>query len=158
MPRIFRIPKSVAVNDGIRRINADFPWQAKPTLTILSAYRQLLRTSLEAVRFSSPARYQVRNILRDSFRNSPAAAFNPRRIENTIFFLEQAREHNGFEHKILRNILHVRYWREDPKREKIPQTLKQNTSVGLDLRQNIPGHFDATLTVFNETMDLCLRI
>jgi len=125
---------------------------------VTSAYRRLLRISLQAVRFSTPARYQVQSILRDSFRNSPAAAFIPRRIENTIGFLEQAREHNGLEHKILRNILHVRYWRDNSEKQKPAGSMKANTDVGVDLRQNVGGQFDATLTVFNESMDLCLRV
>lgn len=150
---------SVAQN-GIRLIHGGPGLNSRPkqALSLQSAYRQLLRVCLQAVRFSSPARYQIRNILRDSFRNSPPAAFNPRRIQNTILFLEQAREHNGFEHKILRNILHVRYWRENPKKDSRVQFQKQNNEVGLDLRRNVPGQFDATLTVFNESMGLCLRV
>lgn len=127
--------------------------------TIIPAYRHLFRTSLQAVRFSTPARYQVRSILRDSFRNSPASAFNPRRIGNTIAFLEQAREHNGYEHKILRNICHIRYWRDNHKEKQKPMgAMKTNTDVAVDLRKNLPDQYDATLTVFNETMDLCLRV
>lgn len=125
---------------------------------ISSAYRRLLRTSLQAVQYSTPARYQVKDILRDSFRNSSAAAFIPRRIENTIGFLEKAVEHNGLEHKILRNILHVRYWRDNPKKDKRPQRLKENTDVARDLRRNIGTQFDATLTLFNESAGLCLRV
>lgn len=128
------------------------------TLSPRSAYRQLYRIALQAVHFSTPARYQVKSILRDSFRHSPSAAFSQRRIENTIAFLEQARDHNGYEHKILRNILHVRYWKDNPKREKTPPMLKQNNEVGLELRQTIPGHFSATLDMFNESMGLCLRV
>ena len=124
---------------------------------VISAYRRLLRTALQAVRFSSPARYQIRNILRDSFRDSPSEAFIPRRIDNTVAFLEQAREHNGLEHKILRNIAHVRYYRENREKPRA-QFWKDNTDVALDLRQSIVGQFDATLTVFNESMDLCLRV
>jgi len=127
-------------------------------LAVTSAYRQLLRVSLQAVRFSTPARYQVQGILRDSFRNLPAAAFTPRKVKNTINFLEQAREHNGLEHKILRNILHVRYWRDNREKQRPGGAMKENTDVGADLRQHVGGQFDATLTVFNESMDLCLRI
>ena len=126
--------------------------------SVTSAYRRLLRTALQAVRFSTPARYQVNGILRDSFRNAPPAAFVPRRIEKTIGFLEQAREHAGLEHKILRNIIHVRWWRDNRDRNKPTGAMKENTDVGVDLRQNVGGQFDATLTVFNETMDLCLRV
>lgn len=127
-------------------------------LSLRSAYRQLLRTSLQAVRFATPARYQIRSILREAFRNSPRIAFNQRRIRNTLAFLEQAREHNGFEHKILRNILHVRFWRDHPKKDRLPPTMKQNNEVGVDLRRNVPGQFDATLTLFNESTDMCLRV
>lgn len=127
---------------------------------VVSAYRRLLRTSLHAVRFASPAKHLIRHILRDSFRDSPAAAFNSRRIEKTIKFLEQAGEHNGFQHKILKNILHVRWWRDHKKEMKLPESLKPNTDVAMDIRQNVisGAQFDATLTLFNESMDLCLRI
>lgn len=127
---------------------------------ITSAYRRLLRTSLHSVRFATPARHLIRTILRDSFRNSPEAAFNSRRVERTIKFLEQAGEHNGFQHKILKNILHVRWWRDHRKEMKLPDSLKVNTDVAMDIRQNVVSgaQFDATLTLFNESMDLCLRI
>lgn len=131
----------------------------QPTTTVVSsAYRRLLRTALQAVRFSTPARYQVQSILRDSFRHSPLSTFTPRRIKNTVRFLERARECNGIEHKILRNILHVRYWRDHREKHKPPGGLKENTDVAVDLRRNVPAQFDATLHVFNETMDLCLRV
>lgn len=149
--------KTVSTRSGIRFTLGGTDPRAEP-LSLQSAYRKLLRVSLQAVRFSTPARYQIRNILRDAFRNPTSSAFNPRRVENTIAFLEQAREHNGYEHKILRNILHVRYWRENPKKDRIPQTMKQNNEVGVDLRRNVPGQFDATLALFNQSMDLCLRI
>lgn len=131
---------------------------ARPLLSQRSAYRRLYRTALQAVRYSTPARYQVRSILRDSFRNLTPAAFSQRRIENTISFLKQAGNHNGYEHKILRNILHVRYWKDNPKKERTPAILKQNDEKAAELRQTIPGHFTATLDMFNESMNLCLRV
>lgn len=129
-----------------------------PPLSPRSAYRRLYRTAMQAVRYSTPARYQVRSILRESFRNSTPTAFSQRRIENTISFLKQARDNNGYEHKILRNILHVRYWKDNPKKERIPVMLKQNDEKAVELRQTIPGHFTATLDMFNESMGLCLRV
>lgn len=124
------------------------------------AYRKLLKTSSQAVRFATPAKHLVRHILRDSFRGSPATAFNPRRINNTIRFLEQASEHNGLQHKILKNIIHVRWWKDHKDKLKIPDSLKANTDVAMDLRQNVAfgAQFDATLILFNESMDLCLRV
>ena len=78
---------------------------------IIWAYRHLLRASLQAVRFSTPARYQIRDILRESFRELPSTHFQPRRIVNTLQFIQRASEHTGIEHRILRNILHIRFWR-----------------------------------------------
>ena len=128
------------------------------TFAIRSAYRHLLRTALQAIRYSKPARYGARNILRDSFRNSPSSAFNPGRIQKTLEFLRTASEHNGTEHRILKNILFVRYWRDYPNKNKLYGAIRDNTDVGLDLRQNSKAHFDATLTMLNESLGLCLRV
>lgn len=125
---------------------------------IISAYRRLLRTSLQVVRHATPGRYQVVTILRDSFRNSPRSAFVPRRIEKTLTFLRHARDHQGKEVKIVRNILHIRWWREHPDKLKPAGAMRHNTDVGVDLRHNIPAQFDATLTMLNESLDICLRI
>ena len=125
-----------------------------------SSYRQLLRTSLQAVRFAVPARYLLRSILRESFRESPERSYNWRRIQKTLVFLEHARDHKGLEHKIVKNILHMRWWKEKRGKTILPNTLRANTDVGIDLRQNVVSgaQFDATLTLFNESRDLCLRI
>jgi len=96
--------------------------------------------------------------LRDSFRNSPSSAFNPGRIQKTLEFLRTASEHNGTEHRILKNILFVRYWRDYPNKNKLYGAIRDNTDVGLDLRQNSKAHFDATLTMLNESLGLCLRV
>lgn len=82
---------------------------------VVQAYRRLYRTALQAVLFSKPARYQIRTALRTAFRQSPASAFSPRRIENTVKFLERARLHNGMEHKIVKNLLQVRWWQQSGK-------------------------------------------
>ena len=81
------------------------------TTDILRAYRQLYRTGLRAIRYARPARFEFRDILRESFRTQPSAAFNARRIDNTVKFLETAGTHNGTEHKILKNVLHLRFWK-----------------------------------------------
>jgi hypothetical protein len=78
----------------------------------LHAYRHLYRTALKAVCYARPARYEVRDILRESFRSSPATNFNPRRIENTLRFLKNAEIYNGYEHKILKNLLHLKFFRD----------------------------------------------
>ena len=126
--------------------------------SLLQSYRLLLKNGLRAVRFSSPAKYQLKNILRENFRDSPAAAYNERRISNTIGFLERAtRNPRGLEHQILKRLLHLRWHRENPDR-KPRGNMRENNAVGLDLRQNSASQYDATLTMFNESEDLCLRI
>jgi len=79
---------------------------------IVQAYRSLYRTVLRAIRFAKPGRFQARAILRSSFRSLSVEHYNARRILNTIQFLELAGNHAGIEHKILRNLLFVRYWRD----------------------------------------------
>lgn len=81
------------------------------TTDVLHAYRQLYRTGLRTVRYARPARFEIRDILRESFRLQPREAFNARRIDNTLRFLETAGTHNGTEHKILKNLLHLKFWR-----------------------------------------------
>lgn len=78
---------------------------------ILHAYRSLYRTALRAVHYAKPARFEIRDILREAFRTQSPAHFNLRRVNNTVKFLENARTYNGFEHKILKNLLHLQYWR-----------------------------------------------
>lgn len=95
---------------------------------IIKAYRSLYRSGLRAVQFSKPARYQLRDQLRDAFRSkveppsaaivvpSPASAattarFDPERIRRTVWFLNAAAESRGLEHKIVKNLLHTHFWR-----------------------------------------------
>ena len=81
------------------------------------AYRQLFRAALRAVHYSSPAKYQIRDSIRTAFRNEPAERFDARKIANTKEFLRRAEIETGIEHKILRNLLHVRYFQNRAKRE-----------------------------------------
>lgn len=83
----------------------------------LYAYRQLYRAALRAVHHSSPAKYQVRDAMRSAFRNEAPEAFSQQKVGNTLKFLERAELYAGMEHKILQNLLHVRYWRIQGKRE-----------------------------------------
>ena len=76
---------------------------------IVSAYRSLYRTGLHAVQYSKPARYVLKRTLDNEFRNLPASKFNKHRIGNTIMFLEYAAKSRGVEHRILKNLVHVRW-------------------------------------------------
>ena len=79
---------------------------------IVSAYRTLYRTGLHAVQYAKPQRYVLKKILEGAFRKSPASDFDRLRIGNTVLFLENASRARGLEHKILKNLMHVRWWEQ----------------------------------------------
>lgn len=81
------------------------------------AYRHLYRTGLKTIRYSKPNRYVLRNVLRAAFRKAQPEEFEPSRIVSTLGFLERAGETNGMEHKIVKNLLHVRYWQQPTVRQ-----------------------------------------
>jgi len=76
---------------------------------VIHAYRHLYRHGLRAVQFSKPARYTLRDRLRLAFRKSHAADLEPKRVENTLEFLQYATKENGLEHRIVKTLLHV-WW------------------------------------------------
>lgn len=80
---------------------------------IIRAYRSLYRAGLHAVQYSRPARYVLKATLEDAFRSTPADKFHARRIGNTILFLENAAKARGMEHRILKNLIHVRWWERE---------------------------------------------
>ena len=73
---------------------------------VIHAYRHLLRTSLQAIRYAKPARFTLQSHLRSSFRN-PTSAFDSQQISQTLEFLNNAAKYKGLEDKIVRNLLHV---------------------------------------------------
>ncbi|KAI1616372.1 hypothetical protein EDD37DRAFT_81902 [Exophiala viscosa] len=126
------------------------------TTDIIRAYRQLYRTGLRAVRYARPARFELRDVLRESFRTQPSAAFNARRIGNTLNFLETAGTHNGTEHKILKNLLHLQFWRWYGTNKALLRN--QNSDYAVETRLNTWRQYQATLTMLNESLDMCLQI
>ena len=87
------------------------------TIETLRAYRHLYRAALRAVRHSSPAKYQIRDTMRSAFRNGSVETLDWQKVENTLQFLRRAESHAGMEHKILQNLLHVRYWQNQGRRD-----------------------------------------
>lgn len=79
---------------------------------IVLAYRHLYRQGLKAVNYSTPARHVLRRILRSSFRSASRDEFDPNRVVNTLQFLERAADSRGLEHKIVKNLIMVRYWEQ----------------------------------------------
>ena len=78
--------------------------------SVVTAYRSLYRSGLRAVKYSRPARYVMRDVLRKAFREGSPADFNVTKIQNTVTFLQNAVTTRGIEHKVLQNILRYRWW------------------------------------------------
>ena len=85
---------------------------------IIQAYRHLYRAALLATHRASPAKHVIRERIRTAFRTEPRESFDQQRVKNTKAFLDRALKDAGMEHRILKNLLHVRYWqhhaRESP--------------------------------------------
>lgn len=77
------------------------------SLDVLHAYRHIYRTLLEAVQYSSPARYVARDQVRAAFRE-PTAKHDAEVCKRTLWFLEAAVRERGLEHRILKNLLRVK--------------------------------------------------
>ena len=132
---------------------------SRPTQAIVGAYRNLFRAGLRAVRYSRPARYEIRDILRDTFRSSPPQNFNLRRVHNTVKFLENAEKYHGFEHRILKNLLHLQYWKGRKLDKKLKHNIRElNTPAATESRKQIWHQYRATLVMLNESLDICLAI
>ncbi|RVX67931.1 hypothetical protein B0A52_08536 [Exophiala mesophila] len=77
---------------------------------IIHAYRNLHKATLKAICYSKPASHTARSILNDTFRKRPQDDFDAIRIQNTLKFLQAAADYAGYEHKILKNLLYVKWW------------------------------------------------
>lgn len=79
---------------------------------VIHAYRHLYRAGLRAVCYSQPARTSFRDLLRGAFR-SKDAQLDERALKRTLWFLKAAGRELGMEHKIVRNMLMVQYWKQE---------------------------------------------
>ncbi|KAF7506749.1 hypothetical protein GJ744_011473 [Endocarpon pusillum] len=122
---------------------------------ILHAYRHLYRKALRATHRSSPAKHVIRETIRTAFRTEPAYNFSLQRVKNTEDFLKRAENEAGMEHRILKNLLHVRYWQHHGKRDN--RLMNQQTGMASQIRKENWAQYDATLTMFNDSLHLCLR-
>ncbi|KAK7978299.1 hypothetical protein PG996_004344 [Apiospora saccharicola] len=129
---------------------------------IIHAYRHLYRGLLHAVQFSKPARYVARDQLRAAFRRD-GAVFDPQGVAITIDFLDAAARSRGPEHKVLKNILMIAYYRlhsHPPSWKNIKidaQTRKKETEFAKHARETAYKHYDMTIAMLNKSMGLCLR-
>jgi hypothetical protein len=78
---------------------------------IITAYRTLHKSLLRAVRYSKPARFVVRDRVRNAFRTRTVEQYDAACIARTLEFLHGAETVTGLEHKILKNLVHV-WWEE----------------------------------------------
>ncbi|KAL2815438.1 hypothetical protein BDW59DRAFT_153851 [Aspergillus cavernicola] len=125
---------------------------------IVQAYRQLYRQGLKAVNYSTPSRHVLLKTLRSSFRSLPVQDFDPLRISKTLDFLHKAADIAGIEHKIMKNLLMLKYWDQPSVRTDL-RTLK---GLGIDqkdthLRKDAREQFNRTLMLLNESLGTCLR-
>ncbi|KKK15070.1 hypothetical protein P175DRAFT_0521547 [Aspergillus ochraceoroseus IBT 24754] len=125
---------------------------------IVHAYRHLYRQGLKAINYSTPSRYLLLQTLRSSFRSSPAQDFNQFRITNTLQFLRKAADVSGIEHKIVRNLLQIKYW-EQPN---VRNDLRVLKGLGIDrrelrLRKDAHEQLNQTVMLLNESLGTCLR-
>lgn len=136
---------------------------------IVHAYRHLFRNGLRAVQFSKPARFTLRDKLRALFRRGSVADFESSRIQNTLEFLRHASTHNGLEHKIVKNLMHV-WWVQE--RGGKTRTIAKNMYVECStaqqvlicsrnhdetlIRTTIFDSFNHSISMLNESMDMCL--
>jgi hypothetical protein len=134
-----------------------------PRDAIVQSYRNLYRHGLRAVRYSSPARFVLRDRLRRAFRDSPISAYEQRRIDNTVLFFKAAAQDRGLEHRLLKSLCHVwfleaQHWRRRDVRLRQIGTLKGDVRLQSTMAvHQAYDQFYFTLKMLNETMGLCLR-
>lgn len=88
---------------------------------VLGWYRKMLRYCRRAVLYSQPASTVARDMLRASFRdtnnnnnnaNANAETFEAKRLSRTGYFLYKAGAEAGLEHRIVKNLLLCKYWKD----------------------------------------------
>ncbi|EME49317.1 hypothetical protein DOTSEDRAFT_19778 [Dothistroma septosporum NZE10] len=117
---------------------------------IVLAYRHLYQHLLRAVQYSKPARFVVRDQLRNAFRRSTSGSFNALTVSNTLMFLHNAAKTTGLEHRVLKNLVHVHWGRQ-----KLRATDGRKADVGI--RRTAYVQFDRTVESLNATMGIRLN-
>ncbi|KAG9235464.1 hypothetical protein BJ875DRAFT_421959 [Amylocarpus encephaloides] len=121
---------------------------------ITTAYRHLYRASLQAIKYSKPARFAVRDQLRSSFRMEDIKSFDQQKIDNTVEFLGYAARESGIEHKILRNMLMVKIWEKHNPSRDFKDAMRSQT---VKMRKSAMINYNMTLAMLNDSMGICLR-
>jgi len=117
-------------------------------ITIPNAYRQVLRASLRAVKYSKPARYVIASRVRHFFRSPSSTPLDEKRFKRTLEFLDGAAKYHGVEHRLLRGL--IRYWDQD-------RTYRVNVSVRVEVfeqRQQVKKIVDHVVEQLGKSMDI----
>ncbi|KAI9884647.1 MAG: hypothetical protein M1823_003567 [Watsoniomyces obsoletus] len=77
--------------------------------TVLDDDERYSMTRPAAVHYSTPARYVIRDQIRAAFRRGDPAQYDAAAMERTLEFLRNAARSNGMEHRVLKNILQIRW-------------------------------------------------
>ncbi|KAK4644879.1 hypothetical protein QC761_308805 [Podospora bellae-mahoneyi] len=147
-----------------------------PTTTeLLTSYRHLYRSALQAVQYSKPARYVIRDQLRLAFRDrSNLATYHPERIRRTVWFFHAASQSRGLEHRICKTLVRVHWertrvdrksWkhllreREEVEKasEKVKKRLAERGGDVVKERGLRWRGWEGVVGMLNESMGLCLR-
>ncbi|RKF57719.1 hypothetical protein GcM3_186033 [Golovinomyces cichoracearum] len=124
-------------------------------LNIRHAYRHLYRGLLRAVQYSKPARYCARDELREAFRKGDKASYDPIKIARTLEFLDLAVKYRSTEHHIIKSVLQTKFWAKYEARYKPISKMKNKTNR--QLRQLAMVHYERTLKMLNNSLNICLR-
>lgn len=127
-------------------------------------YRAFVRYGLRAVQYKTPHRYIYMNIIRRKFETTTQVA--PETIQNTLQFVKNAAAYNCMEAKIIFNMIHVEYGRQEVKADIVRAYGKQGsekqksaghrTKGAIEQYDFVYGGFDDVVKSLNKTMNLCL--
>ncbi|TKA80412.1 hypothetical protein B0A49_01189 [Cryomyces minteri] len=120
---------------------------------VVLAYRHIYRHGLRAVQYSAPARYTLRDRLRNTFRKGTPSDFSRDRIDKTLQFLDGAARSKGIEHRIVKTLLFV--WFHEP--YSIAKRLNSKERAETKIKSTAYDHFYHTLDMLNESVGMCIR-
>jgi len=64
--------------------------------------------------------------------------------------------YSGTEHKILKNLLYLKFWQMKGLDKQMLR--RSNSDLAIESRRNIWRQYQATLTMLNESLDICLQL
>ncbi|KAG8160335.1 hypothetical protein KVR01_009871 [Diaporthe batatas] len=126
---------------------------------VLHAYRHLYRAALRAVCYSQPASSVARDQLRRAFRDK-TNTFNRNTIRRTVWFLNNAARERGTEHKIVKNLLFTKFWKERGNYRTWRHLVDSNQIRKKEdpVKATAYAHYERTISMLNRTMGLCLPL